>query len=574
MFEPYVTALLWFEKAPELDAITAAFEKYAWPCFRFHSCIEGNKWIRRHEMMDIAYHFEEKHMDDESDIDKFAMMTQLSALDDSYPRWKVFILHVHSGRAAVCLHIHHSIGDGLGLLFALSPMIGVEGGNPLATVPLPNSVLPPSVRNAKRVAKAAAVTKEETDRASCCEEDKSLFDPGLTNAASDAEQAANGQAQADAVQATQTASANDEATSAPQRKSMLSRLDMGMTSSIRSYMRGAFTPLATGYDSELTINEPLSKRKPYLPFNGNRAFTRFPPVPMAAVKAVREKYGCSMNDAVMGAIAGALRRYAIEVKDDQVLEANGKSVECKSMVMLALPRPVDEDNLTSALCNKMLFASLGMPVGEPSPEKRMERIVLGCNNLKSKSYMSGLVGFTNFITKVAPKKILNKAAAETFSKHSLLVTNVPATAVPATWPAEGGSPIQAMSVVIANVMPQISMISYNGDVHASIVADPDLIPDAGKLGQFFLEEFDILAFGTVSATPGRSAAESSTCDAIEEVKLAEEPKAEEPKEEESKVEKPAKWKESRQMSFGLHWKRRHESNAELVTAGGVEAGER
>lgn len=214
---------------------------------------------------------------------------------------------------------------------------------------------------------------------------------------------------------------------------------------------------------------------------------------MSAVSAVRKQHGCSMNDAVMAAVTGALRRYAIEEKDDEVLKAGGAPVECKSLVMLALPRPIDEDDMTSALCNNILFASLKIPIDEPSAKKRMERTVHGCNDLKSKSYMSGLVGFTKFITKVAPQSLLNKSTGEAWSKHTLLVTNVPATSVPATWPAEGGSRIESMSVCIANVMTQVSMISYNGYVYASIVADPALVGDANKLGQFWLEEFDILA---------------------------------------------------------------------------------
>jgi hypothetical protein len=432
MFDPQITAIMWFAKeAPSLKSTVTAVEKYAWPCHRFNSCIEGGSWVRKHETMDLEYHFEERCVQDEAAIDEAALQLQLTSLDTNYPRWKVVILHAQTGMSAVIVNVHHSIGDGLGLLFTFSPMLGVEGGgNSLATVPLPNALLPPSARAAK--ANLDGQKPKKTSSTSCFR-------------------------------------------------------------SIGNFCRGVCSPLTTKYDTELSINEPWSKRKPNLPYNGQRKFTRFPPVPMTAVKAVQTRHGCTLNDAVMAALTGALRKYAIEIKDDQVLKAGTKQVDCKSMVMIALPRPVDEANLSSALVNRILFSSMKIPIEESSPRARLDKTVAACNDLKSGAYMSGLSGFTNCISGTAPSSVLKKAAGEEWSKHTLLVTNVPATKVKATFPAEDGQEIAAIHCAISNVMSQVSVISYNGFVYSSLVADPALFPSVGSFGQMFLQEFDVLA---------------------------------------------------------------------------------
>merc|ERR1712039_834352 len=102
---------------------------------------------------------------------------------------------------------------------------------------------------------------------------------------------------------------------------------------------------------------PLAQRSPYLKFNGNRIFTRFPNIPMSKVKGIKDQQGCSVNDVLMAALTGALRRYGAEKRHDPLLadDYNGK-VEFKCLAMIALPRPVDANDLSTALVNKMLFA--------------------------------------------------------------------------------------------------------------------------------------------------------------------------------------------------------------------------
>merc|ERR1712178_269043 len=123
----------------------------------------------------------------------------------------------------------------------------------------------------------------------------------------------------------------------------------------------------------------------------------------------------------------------------------------------------------------------------------MTRTIESFVNVKSSAYIAGAVGLQNFLSGIAPRALLNKAAAEIWSKHTMQVTNVPSPSVPMRFPAEGGEIVTEVQLVIANVMPQVSMVTYNGNVYASIIADPALYPDTAALGRMWVDEFDALA---------------------------------------------------------------------------------
>mmetsp|Transcript_65607 Transcript_65607/g.203263 ORF Transcript_65607/g.203263 Transcript_65607/m.203263 type:complete len:436 (+) Transcript_65607:3-1310(+) len=431
MLEPTINVVMFFDEAPGTEAMAAAFEEHLWPSHRFHSCLgDGGFWVARHSQMDRAYHFREQQVPDEAAIDAFVQGAMLQALDREHPPWTVTALRAPPpSRSAVLFRIHHAVGDGLGLLFAFAPTMGCEGGDPLAKVPLPSALLPRSARRRSPGGRPA----------SRC---------GLR----------------------------------------------GVLSGLRLLLRGALLPLTARPDSELCLNAPLAERTPFLPFNGRRAYTRFPPVSMAGVKAVSQRHGCSVNDAMLAALTGALRRYGLEVHKDGRLEAGAGSLEFKTMLMMGLPRPLDESNLAASLCNNILFASCPLPIDEPTALGRLQRVAAACNNLKSRAYMTGLVGIQNFLKGVAPDGVLKKAASETFCKHTLLVSSVPAPTVPITWPkGDGGRVFREVQMVFPNAITQVSIISYDGGVHANIVADGGLFPEPAALGRFWASEFGALA---------------------------------------------------------------------------------
>lgn len=431
MLPPIVNALLYFEKAPEVSAIANAVEHHLWPCHRFSSTMQDGNWIPGSQEMDRSYHFQEIEVSGEPAIVDIVNRVMMEDINMSHPAWQ-FITYRSppSSRSAVLFRCHHSIGDGLGLLFAMSPLLGCQDGDPMSKVPLPNSMLPASARKSPTAADAS--NKVSRPRAGdCC-------------------------------------------------------------ASACAFCSGAMVPLTVKSDSDLVLNAALKDRVPFLKFNKQRVYTRLPPISMSRISAVRKNHSCSVNDALMAALTGALRRYGAE-QGDPLLKGDGQSLEFKSMLMIALPRPLDENDYAGSLCNNMLFASCPLPIDESSPDRRMGRVIEACEKLKSKAYMGGLVGLTNFLQSAAPSSVLRKAASEVFSKHSLLVTNVPGMTCPVWFPREGGETMQEIQMVFPNVVTQFSLLSYNGSVHGNIVADPALFADPELFGRMWVEEFEILS---------------------------------------------------------------------------------
>eukprot|EP00928_Gymnodinium_smaydae_P038211 TRINITY_DN26399_c0_g1_i1.p1 TRINITY_DN26399_c0_g1~~TRINITY_DN26399_c0_g1_i1.p1 ORF type:complete len:493 (-),score=41.99 TRINITY_DN26399_c0_g1_i1:93-1397(-) len=430
MLQPVVNCLLYFDKPPTLTVLADAFEDNFWPNYRFHSIVEDGYWVAT-DVLERNYHFVEHEVSNEAAVDEWVQSAMLEQLDESKPQWRIFLVRARSGRSGVFCRLHHSIGDGLGLLFAMGPLMSRadgQSGNPLSTLPLPSAMMPKSLRQSN-----AQEVKPSQDAGGGC---------GCR--------------------------------------------------SVCTFFKGALLPVTLGPDDHVALNPPLEDRTPHLPFNGKRHYYRLPPVPLATVKKVRERYGCSVNDVIMAALAGALRRYGAENLGDEKLRGSDR-INFKSMFMMGLPRPIDDNDIVGSLANKILFASCPMHIDQDTPEKRIEQTMHTFNNLKSKAFMTGLVGFTDFATGVMPTSIRRKIVSETFTRnHSLLVTNVPGPTVPVVWP-KNGEVLSEVQMVFPNCIPQFSILSYRGEIQGNVVADPALLPDPASFGMHWRQEFEILA---------------------------------------------------------------------------------
>lgn len=442
MIPPVVNCLIFFEKSPpEISAVADTCEKYLWPSCRFNSVMQDGNWVQDDPAMDRGYHFREVQLKDEQDIDEWSQFGMTETLNPMFPPWRITLLKTPPGnRSAAFWQSHHAIGDGLSLLFAASPMLGVEGGDFLGKIPLPNALLP-------KERQSKSESSGGDSESCCCRYAKMPF----------------------------------------------------------RFLKGVFLPGLLKHDAELRINSPLADRMPFLKYNGNRVYTRFPKVSMSKAKLIKERHQCSVNDVLITALTGALRRYSADVRQDPLLLGDeSRNIEFKAMFMIALPRPFDPNDVLSTLTNKALYASCPLPIGESTPLGRLRGTIANFKDLKSKPYVAGMVGISDIVTSVAPKSVMQKIASELFSKHTLLITNVPCATVPVTFPNNAsGQRFDEMQMVFPNIITQVSIITYNGSVNCNIVADPDLFPEPEKLAGLWVQEFEAL----ISATEAESSAQ-------------------------------------------------------------------
>ena len=205
------------------------------------------------------------------------------------------------------------------------------------------------------------------------------------------------------------------------------------------------------------------------------------PISLPEVKAVGRVLGCSVNDLLLSAAAGALRAYLVE-RGDAV-----DGVEIRAMVPVNLRRPSDAGKLG----NRFGLVALELPVGVENPLARLYATRERMAKLKD-SYQAALtlsiLGLVGMSPKFVQQQILDLLA----SKATAVMTNVP-------------GPQEALYLAGARLrqplfwVPQsgdigmgVSILSYDGRVQFGLISDHHLVPDPERIVERFASEFDKL----------------------------------------------------------------------------------
>lgn len=190
------------------------------------------------------------------------------------------------------------------------------------------------------------------------------------------------------------------------------------------------------------------------------------PIPLAAVKAISRCFGCTINDLLLAAVAGALRRY---------LEERGQPTEqlnIRAMVPVNLRRPEEMDTLG----NRFGLVILSLPVGVRDPQSRLAVLKQRMDYIKQTPEAVVTFGILNTIglTPVQVEKIIVDIFA---AKVSAVMTNVPGPREPLYL---AGSQITSLMFWVpapGDISMGLSILSYAGNVMVGVATDAGLIPD-------------------------------------------------------------------------------------------------
>jgi len=205
------------------------------------------------------------------------------------------------------------------------------------------------------------------------------------------------------------------------------------------------------------------------------------PISLPEVKAVGQVLGCSVNDLLLSAAAGALRAYLAE-RGDKV-----EGVEIRAMVPVNMRRPSDAGKLG----NRFGLVALELPVGLENPLARLYATRERMAKLKG-SYQAALTLSILGLVGMAPKFVQQQILDLLASKATAVMTNVP-------------GPQEALYLAGAKLrqplfwVPQsgdigmgVSILSYDGKVQFGLISDHHLVPDPERIVERFTNEFDKL----------------------------------------------------------------------------------
>ena len=205
------------------------------------------------------------------------------------------------------------------------------------------------------------------------------------------------------------------------------------------------------------------------------------PISLPEVKAVGAVLGCSVNDMLLSAAAGALRAYLVE-RGDTV-----DGVEIRAMVPVNMRRPSDAGKLG----NRFGLVALELPVGVENPLARLYATRERMAKLKG-SYQAALTLSILGLVGMAPKFLQQQILDLLASKATAVMTNVPGPLEPIY--LAGAKLRQPLFWVpqSGDIGMGVSILSYDGRVQFGLISDRNLIPDPERIVQRFAREFDKL----------------------------------------------------------------------------------
>jgi diacylglycerol O-acyltransferase / wax synthase len=205
------------------------------------------------------------------------------------------------------------------------------------------------------------------------------------------------------------------------------------------------------------------------------------PIPLAEVKAAGAHAGGTINDVLVTAAAGGLRRYLAGRGD----EVAGLDVRASVPVNL---RPLDQAH---RLGNQFGLVFLALPLGIEGPVERLAEVKRRMDELKSS--LQPVVAF-GVLTAIGylPARLQPLPVQFFGSKSSVVLTNVPG-------PRErlylAGEPLRQPMFWV----PQsgrlglgISILSYAGEVLVGVASDAGLVPDPQGIVEGFQAELEAL----------------------------------------------------------------------------------
>ncbi|MBI5110076.1 MAG: wax ester/triacylglycerol synthase family O-acyltransferase [Rhodocyclales bacterium] len=203
------------------------------------------------------------------------------------------------------------------------------------------------------------------------------------------------------------------------------------------------------------------------------------PLPLAEVKALGKALGCSVNDVLLAAVAGAFRAYFLQ-KGEAV-----DGVEVRAMVPVNLRSARDEGTLG----NRFGLVTLSLPIWEANPFARLFLVRSRMDELKH-SFQPPLTLGVLAAVGLAPKLVQQAFLDMLAAKASAVMTNVPGPKQPLY--LAGNRLDQCMFWVpqSGDIGVGVSILSYNDAVQFSLISDRHFIPDPESVTPLFAAEFE------------------------------------------------------------------------------------
>jgi WS/DGAT/MGAT family acyltransferase len=205
-------------------------------------------------------------------------------------------------------------------------------------------------------------------------------------------------------------------------------------------------------------------------------FSRFP---LSDFRTIKAEFGGTINDVVLAAVTGGLRRF---------MTARGVDLGEESVTALC-PVSIRDDSEKTALGNRLAMLLVRLPITEPDAVHRLHVVRETVDRLKARKQAVG-ADFLLSLAGFAPATLhamVSRASLRQMG-FNLVVTNVPGPQFPLY--CQGSKLVEAFPIAFlyAGQYASIAIFSYNGQLNFGYLADAKGMGDV-----------DILAAGVEDA---------------------------------------------------------------------------
>lgn len=438
-----ITGVLLFDEPLELAAVKDVIETRLLAKFgRFKQRIVTEGLLRKVTYWEDDAHFDlDAHLHhialpapgDDTALQELVSDLMSMPLDYNKPLWQFHLVDNYRGGSALISRLHHAIADGIALMRVLLSLTDDQPDIPFAEPELEDSDGRSPLESVSRQMRTALkVTQKAAEL---------LIQEGLELWQKPAETAAD-----------------------------LARLSIGGAAALGK-------ALLLPADNPTVFKGALGVRK---------LATWSPPLPLARVKAIGQVTGGTVNDVLLTAMTGALRRYLLE---------RGDLVESVRAFVPVNIRPPDEP---IEMGNRFSLIFLTLPVGIDDVVERLQTLKEEMDAIKQSPEAVVNYGILNVIG-MSSSQVQEMAVNLFGTKATAVMTNVPGPRQPIYLTGHRLSGMLFWVPQSGRVGLGVSILSYNEQVFLGVAVDAGLVPDPERIVAYFEQEFDEM--WQLTATP-------------------------------------------------------------------------
>ena len=210
------------------------------------------------------------------------------------------------------------------------------------------------------------------------------------------------------------------------------------------------------------------------------------PLPLDEVKAIGKVYGCTVNDVLLSAVAGALRGWL----RDQGDEVDGLEIHA------AVPVNLRPEIKPGELGNRFGLVLLGIPIGIADPIERLFAVNRKMAELKESFQPQISLGLLSLVG-LGPSAMQRPVLEMFANKATTVMTNVPGPQQPLYMAGAEIDRLMAWVPQSGSIGLGVSILSYNGKVHFGLMTDSNLVADPGQIIRRVRDEFEKLVLLTL-----------------------------------------------------------------------------